>query len=214
MAYPASKKELATINDLQTPEPIFPAVLETKVGKTIKALGKITALASDEDRALADALIKDGKEVQKEVETIRFSFTKPLDDQKKSIMDLQKALISPLDTHVVRLTGLVNTFIKEQYRAAEAERQRLQKEEADKLKRLRSPDSIAKVQQATEEAIAQVAAPTAGVRMDTKYELQDINKVNRALLMLDPEKVKQAIARGERDLAGIRIWQEPARSGR
>lgn len=195
-------------------ELIFPTELGKKTQKAVTAFSKIKALESDADRALADALIKDGKQLRKDIEEVRMSFTKPLDEKKKQVMQLEKDLAAGLDSEVSRLVGLVNGYLKEQHRKAEAEKQRILQEEEDRLKRLRSPVSIAKVQAQTEEALAQVVAPTSGVRMQKMHELTDINLVPRELLMLDPAKVKKALGEGQRNIPGLRIWEEPIRSGR
>jgi hypothetical protein len=195
-------------------EVIFPVALEGKAKKTVTALAKITVIESDADRALVEALIKDGKELSKEVETIRFSFTKPLDQKKAAVMELEKVISGPVNTQVTRLAGLVNGYIREQHRLAEAEKARLAEEEEKALKRLRSSSSIAKVQTEFEEKRAEVVSPTAGVRMDTKYEVVDLNQVPRELLMIDPDKVKKLLASGAEHCAGLRIWKEPSRSGR
>jgi hypothetical protein len=194
--------------------PIFPVELETEKTKAVKALGKIKEIKTDEDRALADALIKDGKLIRKTIETKRFELSSPLETQKKALIAFEKDFSLPLDTEVTRLTNLVNTYIREQFALAEQKRKVLDSEEQERLKRLRSTTSIAKVQTEFEEKRADTVIIVANVRMDTKYEVTDLNQVPRELLMIDPDKVKKLLASGAESCAGLRIWKEPSRSGR
>jgi hypothetical protein len=205
---------MATPAIIESNELIFPTELGKRTQKTVAAFSKVVVLTSDADRALAETLIKDGKELRKGIEAIRFTFTKPLDEKKQQVMNLEKELAGGLDREIVRLTGLVNSWLKELHRQAEAKKEEIRLAEEKRLSRLTSPKSIAKVQGETEAALAEVEAPKSGVRMQKMHELTDINLVPRELLMLDPAKVKTAIAAGQTHIPGLRIWEEPVRSGR
>jgi hypothetical protein len=195
-------------------KPIFATEEVTAVTDAVFNLTNFGLIEHDADRESAEEVIKKGKGVRKAIEVIRMSFTKPLDEQKKKVMDEEKKLVAGLESGLATLTLSVNTYLREQHQKAEAERARLAEEEEKRLSRLRSPASIAKVQTEFEEKRAEVAAPTAGVRMDTKYEVIDLNQVPRELLMIDPDKVKKLLASGAEHCAGLRIWKEPSRSGR
>jgi hypothetical protein len=195
-------------------EPIFSKSFISKLGIAVRATGKIKTLSSDTDRALADSCLKDIKSLRKQVTEIRTSFTKPLDEKKAEVMALEKEVAKDVDAEVDRLTRLINGFIQQKHQEAQAEKARLQEEEQKRLKRLSSPTSIAKVQAETEQALAAVAAPTSGVRMVKKYEVVDLNLVPRELLMIDDAKVKELLKRGAEQCAGLRIYEEPIRSGR
>jgi hypothetical protein len=195
-------------------EPIFSKSFIQKLAIAVRATAKITALTSDTDRALADSILKDAKALRKGVEEIRFSFSRPLDEKKKELLDLEKSVAKDIDAEITRLNNLINSFLRQQHQEAEAEKQRILQEQEAALKRLRSPNSIAKVQEAAEEAIAAVAAPTSGVRMVSRFKVTDLSLVPRNLLMIDEAAVKDAISKGMISCVGLEIWQEPVRSGR
>lgn len=194
--------------------PIFPVKLQATVLEVVLRLTSLTEINSAVAKDFTDGAIKAAKAVRKEVETVRMSFSKPLDEKKAALMNLERDVTRELDYEIARLTGLVNSFLKAQHQQVLAEKARLDAEEEARLKRLTSTKSIAKVTEEFEEKRAEIATTQTGVRMQKHWQVTDINLVPRELLMADANLVGLAIKRGQTDIPGLKIWEEPIRSGR
>jgi hypothetical protein len=177
------------------------------------SLQKVTVIENDLQRIELDGYIKNAKAIRKQVETLRMNETKQLDDAKKLFMQAEKDFAANLDELIASATGKVNKFIQDQITAKRAEEKRIQEEAEKAAKRLRAPESLARVEMQAQAQIQEL--PTiAGVRKVWKFEGLDIAKIPLAFLTIDEAAVKEAIKAGVREIPGIRIYEDFARSGR
>ncbi len=135
------------------------------------------------------------KDKAKEIEEYRFSITRPIDVEKKDVMDEFRPLTTKLGQVEIMIKGKLTAY----YEKVHAEKQR-------KL------DAAAKA--GDTEAMSKVAEPapkTAGVRMRevTKWEVVDDAKLPEEFWMSihDKHAIDEAVKAGRKP-AGVRIWKE------
>lgn len=102
----------------------------------LRATG-ITAIAATEQNDQAAKVVSEMKRYVKSVKEARFTFSKPLDDAKNRLIELEKDHCNPLEQEIERLQSLGAGWIRqERLRVAEKERQRAEqiaKLEADRM---------------------------------------------------------------------------------
>ena len=140
-------------------------------------------------------LLIEAKDKAKEIQEYRFSITRPIDAEKKEVMDEFRPLVSKLGQIEIVIKGKLAKY----YEAIHAEKQR-------KL------DAAAKVGDV--EAMSKAAAPapkTKGVRMRevTKWEIVDESKIPEGLMMMVPDRdaINELVKAGRKP-AGVRVWKE------
>lgn len=197
-------------------DPIFSETLRNNIVKTGKAATKLPLVFTTKKEVdTAEEIIKQAKKQVKQVADIRLSFSRPLDEKKAQLMQLEKQVVKPAADAEKALTDRVNAYHRKVAADAAAERLRIQQEGQKQLNRLRSPTSIAAAQQQTEAALETVAEQPAGTRRVMIYEVVDLNKVPREFLMIDPIKVKEAInKKNMTEIPGLLIKPDFVRSGR
>lgn len=205
---------IASISNIDL-DPIFSEDLRKQVEQVGKAATKIPAKLSDASEvAIAEEVIKTAKGLAKQFEAIRKTFSGPLDEKKKQLIELERTVLKPASAAADVLTKSVNSYHNEQASIAREAQAKLQEEADKKLRRMSNPTNIAALQQATEEAVVSVAAPTTGTKKVKKYRVVDISLVPRELLTVDDEKIKNLIKQGATTCAGLEIYEEVIRSGR
>jgi hypothetical protein len=205
---------LASIESIEI-EPIFSETLREKINKVGKAAAKIPVkIETPAQLALAEQVVKDSKKLLKDAETIRKSFSGPLDDKKRELTNLEKDVCSPAQKASDTLSKAINAYHNAVAEKARQEAEKVQQDADKKLRRLSNPNSIAALQQQTEEALAGVAAPATGTKRVKKYRILDFNKIPRDLLMIDEAKLKKLMSSSNVAPEGLEFYTELARSGR
>ncbi|MRS02114.1 hypothetical protein EG832_02605 [bacterium] len=212
--------------------------LQSKLSIFIAAREKIAQFASKcrdciinspETHAAALKIAKDAASIETLIATKRKELTKPLDDQKKMIMNLEKDLVAELDESKTDLRKRILAFeqeqqkiIQEQIRQQLEERRKLEEEKRAMERKLEEQavsfadmdDGLLEEFEAMKEkevALAEaIAAPEikSNITKTWEWELTEIGLVPRQYLMADRDKIKAAIKSGERNIPGIRIYQE------
>lgn len=175
-------------------------------------------ISSDESLESAKQLAKDAKSVEKMIEDRRKEITKPILDEKKRIDDFAKSLTDDLNNGIKSLRVQILNFeqekdrirkeelrkIEEERRIQEeelrkqmAEKEEINQEDLDKLQTIRR-------QQAD---LAQVPVQNS-IRKTWTFDVLDLMAVPISYLMVDEQKVKQAISAGVRDIPGMKIYQK------
>lgn len=167
----------------------------------------------------------------KRIEELKDEAVRPLNDQRKRILDQAKYYLEPLTDALDTVTGVLKDYLDAKARKAEeaarkAEEERLQKEqklaaEAEKAKTPEAKKAIAtKIEELAKtpkeliEAAPKTVRTSAGAVITRKlkwtFEIEDITVLaaNRPDLILPNETaIRKLIASGERSLAGVRIYQ-------
>lgn len=106
--------------------------LQSKIDQAIQESSQI-AIFTNESVEEASHYIKNFTRLQKNIDTVRKSYTEPLDQQKKDIMNFFKSLISKFEPEMHRLEDETKAWLKRQKEIAEAkarEERRLAEEKA------------------------------------------------------------------------------------
>ena len=185
---------------------------ENEINRKIKHLLRVMAtveIVNDEgDKAIVASAIRESKQLLKQVSAARKAITTPLQEEVKQWIAKEKELVAPIEEAMQRADTLIQQFNAEVAaqqqvvldRIAEEERVRLQAENGN------SEQVIQESQFKRQIAVAQHS--TEGVRNVWTFEVQNLANVPHEYLMLDEQKVRQAIRSGERSIPGLMIFQK------
>lgn len=188
------------------------------------------AVTTPEQQAEVVEAMKPLREIEKAVENDRKTVKAPVLDLGRAVDDKAKSFVEPVSHELKRLSNLVAQFqFEERRRAAEAEAQRQEEIRKAEEARRKAEDERRKAEAAGRPAppppppapplppplpFREPAKPAGLVVRDVwQFEVLDV----RALYSARPELVKldaktaeinAAIARGERNIPGLRIWSE------
>jgi hypothetical protein len=201
----------------------------------------ITAITSAQSQQWASACGSDLQRHIKSVQEARVSLSRPLDEAKAKLIELERNYLAPLLAEKDRLGRLVSAYqIAENERVAAEERQRqaeferLENERRTleaKAEKAKSIDQQVQLEQAayqaTEAATAVLMAPLpevskakgAATRMELKWEVTDRDALYKARpdLFTEPELKASAVKAccGVKTvIPGIRFWEIPQTSFR
>lgn len=165
----------------------------------------ITIQTNDEYSHWGDVM-KLCKNKIKDTEDERKEYTKPIDEAKKRLMDKEKQITEPIKEYIKKIeTEMAKWFVAEEKRR-QAEQKRLE-DEAIANAKPEDCDVIVPIVESVKTTRGDVATSTAIKYND--FELIALNEVPNEYLMLDENKVKEAINKGGvKSIAGIRILEK------
>jgi len=140
------------------------------------------------------------KTALKTIETARKKITGPLNQSLKAANNMFKTLSEPFKSADLIIRDKILDFRREQEEKARREQERREKIQA-------SHETKGHKTYDLEEVEPEVAQETVITRRWT-YEVLDITKVPRKYLLLDGVAVREVIRAGEREISGLRIYQE------
>lgn len=192
------------------------------------AVGENYAVKDAADYTVAGQELQRVKAAQKQLEDVRMSMTRPLDETKRRIMsffDGPKAKLLRAEQGIKRA---MIAFQNEQDRkrreaqvradeAARKERERLE-EQARRAQEQGKPEKAEQLQQRAQQAVApilQVETPkVAGVQTRRMWKFEVVNEaeVPAEFRSIDLSKIRKVVEalKGDAKIAGVRIWDEPA----
>jgi hypothetical protein len=186
----------------------FEAEVQQKIQHLVRMLSLVEEFNDEQDKAMVSAAIKEGKELIKKVGAARKAITTPLQQQIKQWIAKEKELLQPVEEAIEKADKQVRAFNAQ---VAEQQRQMLERIAREEASRLQAQDGQdEEIQQECEfrRQLAQAQHQTEGIRKVWAFELQDISQVPQEYLVLDEKKVRQAIRSGERQIAGLCIFQQ------
>lgn len=215
---PTTTTAVTTLDQLSkvpAPAAMFGSNLTGALAANAERLRSIPLIADDSDRLALDAFLKEAKKVRTVASDKRLEITRILDAVKSAYTSAEKEQARDLDEHIAAATNEITRYLRQQLAQQQAEQQRIADEQAKVLARKRSEESKAAVQIQTEEMqAAAVVVPASGVRLVWAFEVVNPDAVPAAYFALDTDRIKQAVANGTREITGVRIYQDIARSGR
>lgn len=143
--------------------------------------------------------VAQGHDLIKLVAAERLKITREIDKQKHDWMEVEKEMTAPILAAMQPLKDAVEHYNREQLRVrehqlAEAAEHNASSTPADETTWL-TPE------------VALVALPK-GVQMKWAFEILDRNQIPNGYWTIDEAAIKADIARGARDIPGIRIYEE------
>ena len=201
----------------------------------VERVGTIEITTAQENNAAAEVL-GEIKGRAKDMDTLRRSMTRPLDDSKKRIMDLFRPIAQQLGDAEQHLKGAMLEWQQQEERrlaqervAADAERQRLADEAARAMEEGRHSDAVV----AAEDSLTVPDPPKAPARAQGtstqtlwRAEVVDIQALVLAIatgdapigLIKPDQQAIDALARATKQegvvLPGVRFWSEKAMRAR
>lgn len=129
----------------------------------IVAFGGELTVTSDQEAETVTEVLGRIASTTKKVKAARLTITRPLDQQKKAAMDLEKAIIQPLEPVDRTLRAGLGEYQAEKVRAARAEQERLDRErrEAEEAARREAEAAAVKAAEADTDQEAEAAEAAA-----------------------------------------------------
>lgn len=179
----------------------------------IERLAADTRVTTEDEHATATAILARIARTTKGIDEQRRFFTDPLNAQVKAINNKFKALAAPLERADSDIREKVKGFLRRREEERQAEERRRQ-QEWDKQKRdaralggtaPAAPRDMA-VPEAPKTTHTEEGSSTAAKKWF--FEVVDPAKVPLRYLAVDERLVRDDVARGARDIPGVRIWQD------
>jgi len=179
-----------------------------KINNLVRIMDMVEVINDEGDKAIVAAAIREGKQLIKQVGAARKAITTPMQDEIKLWIAREKELIQPVEEAIQKADTLIQQFNARIAARQQAMLNKIAQEEQERLKEKGS--NTEKVQQESQfkRQIAQAQYSTEGTRHVWTFEVKDLYKVPREYLMLDEQKVRQAVREGKRDIAGLSIFQK------
>lgn len=199
--------------------------LTVEAGQLVALAGGY-AVANPEQYVQAGDALKRVKGAKDRLEKLRKSFTQPLDQAKKAIMDFFRAPSDQLDQAESRIKRAMIGYSEEQERIrreeqrkadekAERERQKLarQAEEARLAGKTERAETLDLRQAAVVAPIVQREAPkVAGtaLREVWKFDITNEMDIPRGFLIVDESKIRKVVQamKGDTNIPGVRVYSE------
>ncbi len=171
-------------------------------------------LKTEEDRLKATEIIVTLKKKYDDLENDRTSIVKPINDSVKAINAKYKPFTEQIETAMTKLKRSISNFILEQERIArEKEEKELAKlaeknakrEEQGKAPIIKTIESVARP-----ESIMRSESGKTSTRKVWKFEIIDNLAVplDQKYYSVDSSKIKAAVEAGERNIPGVRIFED------
>jgi len=166
----------------------------------LSALAIRIEVGTTEQESKAYGALGQIKTALKTIETARKKITGPLNQSLKAANSMFKTLSEPFKSADSIIRDKILDFRRQQEEKARREQERREKIQA-------SHEAKGHKTYDLEEVEPEVAQETVITRRWT-YEVLDITKVPRKYLLLDGVAVREVIRAGEREISGLRIYQE------
>ena len=178
-----------------------------KINNLVRAMDMVEAVNNEADKAIVAAAIREGKQLIKQVGAARKAITTPMQDEIKHWIAREKELVSPVEQAIQKADTLIQQF---NARIAARQQAMLDKIAQEERERLKKEGNTEQVQQESQfkRQIAQAQYSTEGIRHVWTFEVKDLYQVPHEYLMLDEQKVRQAVRAGKREIAGLSIFQK------
>lgn len=185
----------------------FQTETNKKINNLVRVMKMVEVVNDEGDKAIVAAAIKEGKQLIKQVGAARKAITTPMQDEIKNWINREKELITPIEEVIQKADDLIQQF---NARIAAQQQAMLDKIAREEQERLQEEGNAEQVRQESQfkRQIAVAQHSTEGVRKIWTFEVKDLSQVPREYLMLDEQKVRQAIREGKRDIAGLCIFQK------
>jgi len=136
----------------------------------------------------------------------RLSYTRPLDESKKRIMEDFKEATAPLEDLESSIKSIMLSWAREEQKRLDIEQARI---DAEALKK------------AQDEKLSEVTVPVVNTQVKTQrgdfstntvvkrwtWEVEDEQLILRQYLVIDKSKITEAVRRGVREIPGVKIYQ-------
>jgi len=196
-------KEIKSEGEIIRVSDIDPSEIQKHEPKRVQILEWADALEikGDEQNAEAVAFLASIKKLGKEVKEHRLSITRPMDEAKKKVMNL----FAPFLDAIEKAEKTAKKKMVDYRREVEAERRRIEEENAKKLKETESHGMEAFPE--LEKPVEQPKTKGQSFRVVRKWEVGNMGKIPSDYFVLDEKKINAAVKAGI-SIPGIRTWED------
>jgi len=172
---------------------------------------------TESDVRTATNFLSQVKKRIKRIETLRKEFLEPFQAGVKNINNKFKLQSEPLKEIERLIKESIKTFIDEQekiqmekQRKEEAERKKLEEEREKQLAEGKKVEALPEKKEMVKEEKTMYRAEEGAtiVKKVWKFYVEDVSKVPNEYLLIDEVKIRAAIGAGERDIKGVKIYQD------
>lgn len=213
------------------PAKMYGVNISKEVETALLLLSEVPAVTSELEKIKLDNAVKTAKKTRKVGADLRLDITRQIDAFKTQYTSTEKEYFNALDTATANAEKLINAFNAAELAKARAEQERIRLEGEKEAARKRTATSVANVEMATQAKLEAVALPS-GTRMAWAWEIatpEDIKKIPAEFIQEAiiayltnkgelPEFLRLAlnefVRAGGRSLAGVKISEQPVRTGR
>ena len=186
----------------------FQTETNKKINNLVRAMDMVEVVNNEGDKAIVAAAIREGKQLIKQVGAARKAITTPMQDEIKHWIAREKELVQPIEQAIQKADILIQQFNARIAARQQAMLDKIAQEEQERLKEEGSNTEKVRQESQFKRQIAQAQHSTEGIRHVWTFEVKDLYQVPREYLMLDEQKVRQAVREGKRDIAGLSIFQK------
>lgn len=192
-------------NNFQT-EPIKDEVQE------LVETGKDFEIQDMESYKKAGDYLKLVKDRIKEIKKQRKSYTKPLDQVKKSIIADVREILEPLKKQESLIKERMKSFWKEEKKKRDKKQKELEEKAKKKLKKENKSEVEVEVVNDIKTERGQKSTTT--IKEYWTYKIKDVKKIPKKYLKPDKGKIRKAVNKGQRKIPGIKIYKKESVSVR
>ena len=211
----AATADAATAVTTMTAVVRFENEINRKIKHLLRVMATVEIVNNEGDKAIVASAIREGKQLLKQVSAARKAITTPLQEEVKQWIAKEKELVAPIEEAMQRADGHIQQFnaqVAAQQQAvldriAEEEQVRLQEEDGN-TEQVIQESQFKPACPVGRRQIAVAQHSTEGVRHIWTFEVQNLANVPHDYLMLNEQKVRQAIRSGERSIPGLMIFQK------
>lgn len=168
----------------------------------------VETVSDEGDKLIVASAIREGKQLLKQVSAARKAMTTPLQEEVKRWIAKEKEVVASIEEAIQKADALIQEFNAEVIARQKALLEEIAQEEQARLQQENSNPQQVHQESQFRRQIAVAQHSTEGVRHVWTFELDNLAQVPKEYLMLDSQKVREAIRSGERSIPGLSIFQK------
>ena len=186
----------------------FESEINRKIKHLLRVMDTVETVSDEGDKLIVASAIREGKQLLKQVSAARKAMTTPLQEEVRRWIAKEKEVVAPIEEAIQKADALIQEFNAEVIARQKALLEEIAQEEKARLQQENS--DIEQIQQESQfrRQIAVAQHSTEGIRNIWTFEVENLAQVPREYLMLDSQKVREAIRSGERSIPGLSIFQK------
>nr|WKN38686.1 hypothetical protein K4G66_08220 [Tunicatimonas sp. TK19036] len=185
----------------------FEREVHGKINHLIHIMSMVEVVNDESDKAVVASAIREAKQLIKQIGAARKAITTPLQEEVKRWVAKEKELVEPIETAIRQADTLIQQYNERVVAQRQAVLHKIAEEERIRLQNDSNAEQI-QLESDLKRQVAMAQHSTDGVRKVWTFAVEDLALVPREYLVLDTQKVREAIRNGERHISGIRIYQQ------
>ena len=186
----------------------FEGEINRKIKHLLRVMDTVETVSDEGDKLIVSSAIREGKQLLKQVSAARKAMTTPLQEEVRRWIAKEKEVVAPIEEAIQKADALIQQFNAEVIARQKALLEEIAQEEQARLQQGNSNSEQVQQESQFKRQIAVAQHSTEGIRNIWTFELDNLAQVPKEYLMLDSQKIKEAIRSGERSIPGLSIFQK------